>query len=168
MCSVHRGWGGGARVEEEYWGSALDPASFFLVGIKNLLPVSAKQESGMAADGCHTCMSVRSQGPSVVSREECACNVVMYHCRLSDENCLLGREQCIRMMLLPPLVHTPGRRQINFCGLPQCLSTLFQRVTQICVHARSPMSDKVTPFHRLCRCLLEIAHQDGHLCTMFR
>ena len=101
MCSFHRGWGGGARVEEGYWGSALDLASFFLVGIKNLLPVSAKQESGMAADGCHTCMSVGSQGPSVVSREECVCNVVMYHCRLSDENCLLGREQCIRMMLLP-------------------------------------------------------------------
>ena len=52
------GWGGEACAEEGYWGSALDPASLFLVGIKNLLPVSAKPESGMAADGSHTCMSV--------------------------------------------------------------------------------------------------------------
>ena len=84
----------------------------------------------MAADGRHTCMSVRSQGPSVVSREECVCNVVMHYCRLSDENCFFGHEQCVRMMLLPPLVHAPGCRQVNFCGLPHSLGTLSQCVLQ--------------------------------------
>ena len=162
------GGGGGARVGEGYWGSALDLASFLLVCIKNLLPVPAKEESGMAADGCHTCMSVRSQGPSVISGKEGVCNVVMNHCRLPDENFPLGCEQCIRMLLLPPLVHTPSSCQINFCGLPRRLSTLLQCVMQICVHACSPMSDKMPSFHRLCRCLLEVSHQDGHLGTVFK
>ena len=37
-----RGRGGEIRAKEGYWGLALDPASLFLVGIKNSLPVSAK------------------------------------------------------------------------------------------------------------------------------
>ena len=162
------GWAGEACAEEGYWGSALDPASLFLVGIKNTLPVSPKQESGMAADGSHTCISLRSQDPSVVSKEECVCNVVMHYCRLSDENCFFGREQCVRMMLLPPLVHAPSRRQVNFCGLPHCLGTLSQRVLQVCVHACPPMCDKMTPFHGLRYCPLKIAHQDSHLCAMLK
>ena len=121
----------------------------------------------MAADGRHTCMSVRSQGPSVVCREERVCNAVMHHCRLSDENCVFGREQCACMMLLPLLVHAPGSRHVNFCGLPHRLGTLSQRILQVCVQACPPMCDKMTPFHRLCCCPLKNAH-DSHLCAMFK
>ena len=159
---------GGACVGEGRWGAALDLASFLLICIKNLLPVPAKQEGGMAADGRHTCVSVRSQCPSVISGKEGVCSVVMDHCRLPDENFPFGCEQCIRLSLLPPLVHTPGRCQINFCGLPQCLSMLLQCVMQICVHACSPMSDKMPLFHRLRRRLLEVSHQDSHLGTVFK
>ena len=42
---------------------------FPLVCIENLLPVPAKQEGGMAADGRHTCMSVGSQRSGMIGRE---------------------------------------------------------------------------------------------------
>ena len=49
--------------------SALGPASLCLICIKDLLPVSAKQEGGMAADGRHTRMSVGSHCSGMVGRK---------------------------------------------------------------------------------------------------
>ena len=49
--------------------STLEPASLSLISIKDLLPMPAKQEGDMAADGRHTRMSVGSHCSGMVGRE---------------------------------------------------------------------------------------------------
>ena len=140
-----------ARPHHRCGASALDPASLFLISIKDFLPVSAKQEGGMAADGRHTRMSVGSQRSGVVGRKEFVCNAVVYHRRMSHKNFFFGREHYMCMMLLPPVAHFPGGRQVHFGGSSH----------------RLVMRDEMTPFHRLCCRQLKIAHHDCHLRAVF-